>query len=72
MDVFVSPGINYWGHFFPLIKKAVDNISNFVRDGVRYGVIRMLNTTWDDDNSNLFGAGMYPLVWGAECSWKPL
>lgn len=67
----VCPGVSCWGQVFPDLEAATKNISNFVRDGAANGALGMLNTTWDDTGENLFNNNWYPLVWGAEVSWKP-
>jgi hexosaminidase len=67
----VCPGVSCWSQIYPDIDNATVNISNFTRDGARLGAIGMLNTTWDDSGENLFGSNWYPLLWGAECAWKP-
>ncbi len=67
----VCPGVSCWGQIFPDLDAATVNISNFVRDGVRFGAEGMLNTTWDDTGENLFNNNWYPLAWGAEVSWNP-
>ena len=67
----VCPGVSCWGQNFPDLEAATTNISNFVRDGASHGALGMLNTTWDDTGENLFNNNWYPLIWGAEVSWKP-
>ncbi|MBS1724278.1 MAG: family 20 glycosylhydrolase [Armatimonadetes bacterium] len=67
----VCPGVSCWGQVFPDLDAATKNISNFTRDGFRFGALGVLNTTWDDTGENLFNNNWYPLVWGAEVAWKP-
>ncbi len=67
----VSPGVGCWSEIWPSMESAVVNISNFVRDGAKYGAMGMLNTAWDDDGENFFNYNWHGLIWGAECSWKP-
>lgn len=68
---WVCPGVSCWSQVFPDYRNASINISNYVRDGFRNGAMGMLNTTWDDDGENLFSYNWLPLIWSAECSWKP-
>ncbi len=67
----VSPGVGCWSEIWPSMRSAVVNISNFVRDGAKYGAMGMLNTAWDDDGENFFNYNWHGFIWGAECSWKP-
>lgn len=67
----VSPGVGCWSQIWPSMESAVVNISNFVRDGAKYGAMGMLNTAWDDDGENFFNYNWFGLIWGAECSWNP-
>lgn len=70
LEQFVCPGVSCWSHIFPNYENATVNINNFVRDGVKYKVSGMLNTTWDDDGENLFGYNWYGIVFGAEAAWR--
>ncbi len=70
LEQFVCPGVSCWSRIFPDFENATMNIDNFVRDGVKYKVRGMLNTTWDDDGENLFGYNWYGIVFGAEAAWK--
>jgi hypothetical protein len=54
------------------VETAINNISDFTRDGYRLGGLGQLNTTWRDDGETLFGYNYYPLLWGAECAWAPV
>lgn len=67
----VSPGVGCWSQIWPSMQSAVVNISNFVRDGAKFGAMGMLNTAWDDDGENFFNYNWFGMIWGAECSWKP-
>ncbi len=67
----VCPCVGCFGQLYPDFDDAIVNISNFTRDGAMNGALGMLNTTWDDSGENFFGYNWYPLLWGAECSWKP-
>lgn len=67
----VAPGVGCWSQIWPSMQSAVINISNFVRDGAKYGAMGMLNTAWDDDGENFFNYNWFGMIWGAECSWKP-
>lgn len=69
LEQFVCPGVSCWGRIFPDFENATVNINNFVRDGVKYKVKGMLNTTWDDTGENLFGYNWYAIVFSAEASW---
>ena len=68
---FVCPGVSCWSQIWPDIQDAMTNISNYVRDGAKYGAMGMLNTCWDDDGENLMNCNWYALAWGGECSWNP-
>ncbi len=67
----VSPGVGCWSEIWPSMESATINISNFVRDGAKFGALGMLNTAWDDDGENLFNYNWFELIWGAECAWLP-
>lgn len=67
----VAPGVGCWSEIWPSLESASVNISNFVRDGAKYGTLGMLNTAWDDDGENFFNYNWLEMIWGAECSWKP-
>lgn len=67
----VCPGVSCWSQVYPDLRNACINISNYIRDGARHGAMGAINTTWDDSGENLFNANWYPLIWGAECSWRP-
>jgi len=68
----VSPGVSCWSQIWPDTQNATVNISNFVRDGARFGAIGMLNTAWDDDGQNLSNDDWYEFAWGGECAWNPV
>jgi hexosaminidase len=69
-DFFISPGVSCWKSILPDFGIATTNIRNFVRDGVKYGAMGMLNTTWDDNGENLFPVNWPGLAWGADCAWN--
>ena len=67
---FVCPGVSCWSQTWPRMKTAVTNIGNFVRDGAKYHVMGMLNTTWDDDGENFWNPNWYGAVYSASVSWN--
>ena len=69
-DFFVCPGVNNWFRIIPFFLNANGNIQNYVRDGVKYGALGMLLTSWDDDTSTFFNYNWHGVAWGAECSWN--
>lgn len=69
-EFFVCPGVNCWGRILPGFSDATVNIKNYVSDGAKLGAMGMLNTTWDDDGEDLFGANWHGIAWGAECAWN--
>lgn len=69
-DFFVCPGVNNWFRIIPFFANANGNIQNYVRDGVKYGALGMLLTSWDDDTSTFFNYNWHGVAWGAECSWN--
>lgn len=71
LQFMVCPGVSCWSQIWPDLDNATVNISNFIRDGAKYGALGSLNTAWDDDGLNFFNDNWYEFVWGAECSWKP-
>lgn len=71
LDVVVCPGVNNWNRIFPNLDQALPNIRDFARDGLKYGALGMMNTTWDDDGEALFGLTWYPVVFGAAAAWQP-
>ncbi len=68
-DFFVCPGVSSWSRILPDFNTANINIRNYVRSGVKYGAMGMLNTSWGDDGENLMGYNWHGIAWGAECSW---
>jgi len=71
LQFMVCPGVSCWGQVWPDLGRATVNISNFIRDGAKYGALGSLNTSWDDDGINFFDDNWYAFTWGAECSWRP-
>jgi len=71
-DFMVCPGVGCWSKIWPEYHSGIINISNYIRDGYHHGAMGVLNTTWDDDGENLYNYNWYPLLWGAECGWKPV
>ena len=69
-EFFVCPGIHNWSRILPDFGVAMKNIRNFVRDGVKYGAIGMINTDWEDDGEALQGYRWHGHAWGAECAWN--
>jgi hypothetical protein len=70
LEQFVCPGVSNWNQVFPNLDNAVKNITVFVRDGQRAGVLGMMNTNWDDDGETLFEMAWYGVVLGAAASWQ--
>ena len=70
LNFWVAPGINCWGNIFPNLHATEINIYNFIRDGYKYNLTGVLNTTWDDDGLNFFENNWHGLCWGAENSWS--
>lgn len=68
-DFFVCPGVNSWSRILPDFNTANINIRNYIRSGVKFGAMGMLNTSWGDDGENLMGYNWHGIAWGAECSW---
>ena len=71
LEQFVCPGVQSWNQIFPNTDSASVNITNFVRDGQRAGVMGVMNTEWDDDGETLFENAWYGVVLGAAASWQP-
>src|SRR5436305_11253550 len=71
LEQFVCPGVHSWSQIFPNEDSAAVNITNFVRDGQKAGVLGMMNTEWDDDGESLFETAWYGVVLGAAASWQP-
>ncbi|HEX8149029.1 MAG TPA: glycoside hydrolase family 20 zincin-like fold domain-containing protein [Pyrinomonadaceae bacterium] len=70
LEQFVCPGVQSWNQIFPNNDTAAVNITNFVRDGQRAGVLGVMNTQWDDDGETLFENSWYGVVLGAAASWQ--
>jgi hypothetical protein len=70
LEQFVCPGVSNWNQIFPDTDTASVNITNFVRDGQRAGVLGVMNTAWDDDGEALFENTWYGVVLGAAASWQ--
>ena len=70
INFWVAPGINCWSNIFPNFNETKINVYNFIRDGYKHKASGVLNTSWDDDGSNLFNNNWHGFLWGAENSWK--
>jgi hypothetical protein len=70
LEQFVCPGVWSWNQIFPNTESASVNITNFVRDGQRAGVLGVMNTQWDDDGEALFENTWYGVVLGAAAGWQ--
>ncbi len=70
LEQFVCPGVQSWSQIFPNNDAASVNITNFIRDGQRAGVMGVMNTQWDDDGESLFENSWYGVVLGAAASWQ--
>jgi hexosaminidase len=70
LEQFVCPGVSTWNQIFPNTDTASVNITNFVRDGQRAGVLGVMNTEWDDDGEALFENSWYGVALGAAASWQ--
>lgn len=70
LNFWVAPGVSCWSNIFPNLEVARINIFNYIRDGYHLGATGVLNTTWDDDGLDFFENNWYPLIWGAEVSWR--
>ncbi|MFN2415563.1 MAG: beta-N-acetylhexosaminidase [Pyrinomonadaceae bacterium] len=70
LEQFVCPGVWSWNQIFPNTEAASVNITNFVRDGQRAGVLGVMNTQWDDDGEALFENTWYGVVLGAAAGWQ--
>jgi hexosaminidase len=70
LEQFVCPGVSSWNQIFPNADAASVNITNFVRDGQKAGVLGVMNTEWDDDGESLFENTWYEVVLGAAASWQ--
>ena len=71
LEQFVCPGVHSWNQIFPNEDSAASNITAFVRDGQKAGVLGVMNTEWDDDGETLFETSWYGVVLGAAASWQP-
>lgn len=71
-EFFVCPGVSCWSRILPDFQTAIINIQHFYRDGAKHGALGAWNTTWDDDGENFFNYNWHGILWGAECSWRPL
>jgi hypothetical protein len=70
LEQFVCPGVQSWNQIFPNTEAARVNITNFIRDGQKAGVLGVMNTEWDDDGESLFENTWYGVVLGAASSWQ--
>ncbi len=68
-DVMVVPGVLNSNRIMPDFRQATANIRQFVADGVRRGVMGMVNTVWDDGGSALFSRDWYGVAYSADQSW---
>ena len=68
-DVMVVPGVLNSNRIMPDFRQTAANIRQFVADGVRLGVMGMLNTVWDDGGSALFARDWYGVALSADQSW---
>jgi len=67
----VCPAVWSFGCILPRFQHSIKNISNFVRDGAKYGALGTLCTQWQDAGEELSNANWYLLIWAAENAWKP-
>src|SRR5438105_4231524 len=70
LEQFVCPGVHSWNQIFPNEDSATVNITGFVRDGQKAGVLGVMNTEWDDDGESLFETSWYGVVLGAAAAWQ--
>ncbi|MDT5294336.1 MAG: hexosaminidase, partial [Acidobacteriota bacterium] len=70
LEQFVCPGVWSWNQIFPNTDASSVNITNFIRDGQKAGVLGVMNTEWDDDGESLFENAWYGVVLGAAASWQ--
>ncbi len=69
-DVIVTTGVSCSRKLFPDFETTKGNIKNFVRDGIKHGVLGVLNTNWDDFGGNFFSNNWYGIAFGANQSWN--
>ena len=69
-DVMVVPGVLNSNRIMPDFRQTTANIRQFVADGVRLGVMGMLNTVWDDGGTALFARDWYGVAFSADQSWQ--
>ena len=70
-DFWVVPGVSMWSTIFPSMREYEINISNFARDGHRFGALGLLNTAWNDSGEASLNSVWHAMAWGAEMSWTP-
>ncbi len=68
-DFLVLPGISGWRRIFPNLASSRDNLRVFIRDGIRYGALGVLNCTWDDYGGSFFTNQWYGVAYAADQSW---
>ncbi len=68
-DFLVMPGISGWRRIFPNLANTRDNTRIFIRDGIQYGALGVLNTTWDDFGGSFFSNQWYGVAYAADQSW---
>lgn len=70
LKFWVASGAGCWLNVYPDLGEAAVNIWVLIRDGYKAGASGVLNTTWDDEGSDLMNHNWLPLAWGGELSWK--
>ena len=68
-QMLVTPGISCWRKIYPNLNESKANIQNFIHDGISFGALGALTTTWDDWGINFFSNNWYGIAWAAEQSW---
>ena len=72
MKQYVCPGVSGWNRIMNDFENAYGNISDFIKHGVKFGAIGVLNTDWGDfGHINFLGNSIPGMVYGAALSWNP-
>lgn len=70
-EVWVCPGTSAWNSLFFRQANAEANIHQLARSGALIGAKGFLLTDWGDNGHyNFLSNSLWPIAWGAECSWN--
>jgi hexosaminidase len=71
MPFMVCPGTSSWLTHGTRLPNAMGNVSNFAKQGRKFGAEGLLNTDWGDNgHRNMLGVSLHSFAHGAAHSWN--